>query len=65
MSEKPIGTIAGPFDRARLEQLKETLEKADGAESTMFEGQELHCGFGKYLVEFVEGQFAQRGHEGL
>lgn len=70
MTEKTIDTVAGPFSRARSEKLKETLKAAtaEGLERDQvikFEGQDLLISFGQYLVEFLDMQFAQRGHEGL
>ena len=70
MTEKTVETIAGPFTRKRMESLRATLEqaKAEGMErdqATMFEGNELLISFGQYLLEFLDGQFAQRDHHGL
>lgn len=65
--DKKVGTIAGPFDRARAESLRQTLKDAEseGIETTMWEGVELDTKFGTYLLEFVDQQFASRGHNGL
>lgn len=70
MTDKKINTIAGQFDPARLASLRETLDKAkadgmDRDDVTMWEGQELVLSFGEYLHEYVSGEFAKRGHNGL
>ena len=70
MTEKTIDTVAGPFNRKRMEQLRETLDEADRegrdkSEVIKFEGNDLVISFGKYLLEFVDNQFATRGHQGL
>lgn len=65
MSEKPIQTVAGPYDRKRLDALKETIKDQDRDSMVMFEGQELLVSFAGYLVEYVEGQLGLRNHEGL
>lgn len=65
MTEKPVNTIAGPFDRKRLDKLKETIEGQEPESVVQFEGQELLVKFGKYLVEFVEVTLGQRNTEGL
>lgn len=63
--EKPIQTIAGPFDRKRLDALKETIENQDRDSTVMFEGQELLVSFGGYLAEFVEMELGKRNTGGL
>jgi len=63
--EKPIQTIAGPFDRKRLNALKATLKDQDRDSVVMFEGQEVLVSFGGYLVEFVEMELGKRNTEGL
>jgi hypothetical protein len=63
--EKPVGTIAGPFDRKRLGALKETIKDQDKDSVVMFEGQELNVGFGGYLAEFVEMELGKRNTGGL
>lgn len=63
--EKPIHTIAGPFDRKRLDLLKQTIEGEDRDSVVRFEGQELHVGFGRYLAEYVEMALGKRNTEGL
>lgn len=63
--EKPVGTIAGPFDRKRLRALKETIKDQDKDSVVMFEGQELNVGFGGYLAEFVEMELGKRNTGGL
>ena len=70
MTEKTIQTIAGPFDRKRMDMLRETLKEADREgrdkhEVIKFEGQDLQISFGTYLLEFLDSQFATRGHQGL
>jgi hypothetical protein len=65
MAEKPVQTIAGPFDRKRLDALKETLKDQDRDSTVMFEGQELLVSFCGYLVEYVESQLGQRNTRGL
>jgi hypothetical protein len=62
--EKKVGTIAGPFDRARAKSLRETIEQSE-TPVTMWEGQELDVKFGAYLLEYVEQQLGMRGHNGL
>ena len=63
--EKPINTIAGPFDRARLARLKDTIKDEDRDSTVKFEGQDLLVSFGNYLVEFVEMELGKRNTEGL
>ncbi len=70
MTEKTVQTIAGPFDRKRMEALRETLAQADGEmlgreEVIKFEGNDLVISFGKYLLEYLDGEFAKKGHQGL
>lgn len=65
MAEKPVQTIAGPFDRKRLKALKDTIEGEDREAIVMFEGQELLVSFGQYLAEFVETTLGQRNTRGL
>ncbi|MDY6949858.1 MAG: hypothetical protein SXG53_29645 [Pseudomonadota bacterium] len=64
-SEKPVQTIAGPFDRKRLDALKETIKDQDRDSTVMFEGQPLLVGFGYYLAEYVEGELGKRNTRGL
>ncbi len=63
-TEKQVPTIAGFFGEARIKALRETLEQADG-DVTMFEGNELLVSFGKYLLEYVEGEYSRRNNGGL
>lgn len=67
MTEKPVQTICGPFDRARLKRLKQTIKgyENDRDRIVMFEGQELLVSFGQYLAEFVETTLGQRNTRGL
>ncbi|MBP53073.1 MAG: hypothetical protein CMG88_03710 [Marinobacter sp.] len=65
MTEKPVNTIAGPFDRKRLKALKEVIQDQDRDSTVMFEGQELLVSFGGYLAEFVEGELGKRNTRGL
>lgn len=65
MAEKPVQTIAGPFDRARLDALKATIKGEDRDSVVMFEGNELLVSFGGYLAEFVEMELGKRNTEGL
>lgn len=65
MTEKPIHTQAGPFDRKRLARLQETLKDQDRDSVVMFEGQELLVSYGKYLAEYVEMELGKRNTEGL
>lgn len=65
MAEKPVQTVAGPFDRKRLAALKETIEGEDRDSVVMFEGQELLVSFAGYLVEYVETELGKRNTEGL
>lgn len=65
MAEKPVQTVAGPFDRKRLESLQEVVKDQDRESVVMFEGQELLVSFGQYLVEFVELQLGKRNTGGL
>lgn len=65
--EKPVHTIAGAFDRNRYKALKETIKEADKCgisddEITLFEGQELVIKYGKYLLQYLDQKFAERGH---
>ena len=68
--EKTIQTVAGPFNRKRMETLRQTLADAkkegrDRAEVINFEGNELLISFGEYLIQFLDMQFANKGHQGL
>lgn len=63
--DKPINTIAGPFDRKRLDALKETIKDQDRDSTVMFEGQELLVSFGVYLAEYVEMELGKRNTRGL
>ena len=65
MTEKPVNTIAGPFDRKRLKALKEVIQDQDRDSTVMFEGLELLVSFGGYLAEFVEGELGKRNTRGL
>lgn len=63
--EKPVHTIAGPFDRKRLEALKETIKDEERDSTVKFEGQDLLVSFGQYLAEYVEMQLGKRNTRGL
>lgn len=70
MTEKTVQTVAGPFDRKRMDALRETLAEADRegrdkGEVIKFEGNDLLISFGTYLLEYVDSQFATKGHQGL
>lgn len=65
MTEKPVNTIAGPFDRKRLDALKETIKDQDRDSTVMSEGQELLVSFGGYLAEYVEMELGKRNTRGL
>lgn len=65
-----VHTIAGPFDRKRLQSLKDTLASPEVAELDphaviKFEGRDLVIQFGRYLVEYVEGELNKKDHAGL
>lgn len=63
--DKPIQTIAGPFDRKRLTALKEAIKDQDRDSVVMFEGNELLVSFGGYLAEYVETELGKRNTRGL
>lgn len=65
MTEKPIQTRSGPFDRRRLKALQQTLKDQDRDAVVMFEGSEMLVSYGKYLAEFVEMELGKRNTEGL
>lgn len=65
MSEKPVQTNAGPFDRKRLALLKETIKDQDRDSVVMFDGQQLLVSYGQYLAEYIEIEFGKRNTEGL
>lgn len=65
MTEKPVQTIAGSFDRKRLESLLETIKDQDRDSTVMFEGQELLVSFGQYLAEYVDMELGKRNTRGL
>jgi hypothetical protein len=65
MAEKPVQTIAGAFDRKRLDALKETIKDQDRESVVMFEGNELLVSFGTYLAEYVETELGKRNTRGL
>lgn len=56
MEDEHVGTIWGPFDKARADSLRRTLEEAQTANlsETKFEGSDLDVRFGGYLLEFVD-----------
>lgn len=64
-TEKQVPTIAGFFGQDRIDSLRQTLTEAEGEEVTMFEGNELLVSFGKYLLEYVEGEYSRRNNGGL
>lgn len=56
MTDKPVQTVAGPFDRERTEALRQTLKQAedqmlDREQTIKFEGNDLLISFGTYLLE--------------
>lgn len=63
--EKPVMTKWGPWTRDMMNRLKEALKDEDRDSSIQFDGNEILVSFGLYLVEFLEGEFAKRGHAGL
>lgn len=69
MSEPSISTRFGNFRSSDVASLRKTLE--DNGEDRKsqavinWRGQEVVVAFGWYLVEFVEGELAQRNHGGL
>jgi hypothetical protein len=65
MTDKPVNTVAGPFDRKRLEALEAVLKDQDRDSVVMFEGQELLVSFGNYLAEFVNLELGKRNTGGL
>lgn len=65
MTEKPVNTRVGQFDRARLKLLKEAIDGQDKDAVVSFEGAELHVGYGQYLVEYIEGELGKRNTNGL
>jgi hypothetical protein len=65
MAEKPVQTIAGAFDRKRLDALKETLKDQDRDAVVMFEGNEYLVSYASYLVEYVETELGKRNTRGL
>lgn len=65
MAEKPVQTIAGPFDRKRLDALKETIKDQDRDSTVKFEGNDLLVSFGGYLAEYVELELGKRNTRGL
>lgn len=65
MTDKPVQTIAGPFDRKRLEALQKVIKDQDRDSTVMFEGQELLVSFGQYLAEYVGAELGKRNTRGL
>jgi len=65
MTEKPVQTIAGPFDRARLKALRDAIKDEDRETVIKFEGQDLLVSFGEYLAQHIEMQLGNRNHGGL
>lgn len=65
MTDKPVQTICGPFDRKRLDSLQETIKDQDRDSTVMFEGQELLVSFGQYLAEYVGMELGKRNTRGL
>lgn len=63
--EKPVMTKWGPWTRDQMTRLKAALKNEDRDSTIMFDGNEVLVSFGTYLVEFLEGEFAKRGHAGL
>jgi hypothetical protein len=64
-NEKPVMTKWGPWTRDMMTRLKDALKDQDRDSSIQFDGNEILVSFGNYLVEFLEGEFAKRGHAGL
>lgn len=60
MTEQPVQTTYGEFDRERLSRLKEAIDGKDRDTIVVFDGSDLLVGFGKYLAEYVEMQFTAR-----
>ncbi len=70
MNEKPVDTVAGPFDRRRTNSLRQTLLAAEAEgmhrdDIINFEGQALLISFGQHMLDFIDLQFAKRNNEGL
>lgn len=63
-TERQVNTIAGYFGHNRIEQLRKTLDEAEG-DVVMFEGQQLDTRFGAYLLAFVDGEYARLNNGGL
>jgi hypothetical protein len=52
------------FDRAKLERLKARMAETGNSETFMFEGHEFVRGYARYLVEYLEGEFARATGQG-
>jgi hypothetical protein len=63
--EKPVMTKWGPWTRDMMNRLKDAIKDEDSDTVIQFDGNEILVSFGGYLVEFLEGEFAKRGHAGL
>ncbi len=60
-------TLVGPFDRARLKTLTDTLASPEVAALDphaviKWEGQDLVIQFGRYLAEHVEAELTKQDH---
>lgn len=64
-----IATICGCIDAETISDIRKTLEESGvdrkSQEIVMWQGQELACSFGWYLVEYVEMELAKRNTRGL
>lgn len=69
-TEARTHTIAGPFDRARLKSLTDTLSSPEVAELDphaiiKWEGRDLVIRFGQYLAQHVENELSKQENAGL
>lgn len=65
MSEKPVQTVNGPFDRKRLKSMKDAIKDQDRDTVVVWEGMELLVSYAEYMIEFVELEFGKRNTGGL
>lgn len=49
------------FDRATLERLRAAYHAARGQDQFEFDGHVLLTSYAKYLIEYLEGKFNDRG----
>lgn len=63
--EKPVQTNIGPMSREDVKSLAAVLEGEENDAHVIWNGKEVHVGFGRSVVRHVDLQFAKRNNKGL